>query len=68
MPVSETDIMNETSEQRRSAILGVYYAGGRALPGLISCTPANFLFVFFLFLLIPVPQLFVLQVWYRSLM
>ncbi len=36
MPVSEAYIMNETSEQGRSTILGVYYAGGRALPGLIS--------------------------------
>lgn len=36
MPPSEAYIMNETSEQGRSTILGVYYAGGRALPGLIS--------------------------------
>ncbi len=36
MPVSEAYIMNETSEQGRSTILGIYYAGGRALPGLIS--------------------------------
>ena len=36
MPVSEAYIINETSEQGRSTILGVYYAGGRALPGLIT--------------------------------
>ncbi len=36
MPVSEAYIMNETSEKGRSTILGIYYAGGRALPGLIS--------------------------------
>jgi predicted MFS family arabinose efflux permease len=36
MPVSEAYIMNETSEQGRSTILGIYYTAGRAFPGLIS--------------------------------
>jgi len=36
MPVSEAYIMNETSEHGRSTILGIYYAAGRAFPGLIS--------------------------------
>lgn len=36
MPVSEAYIMDETSEHGRSTILGIYYAAGRAIPGLIS--------------------------------
>ena len=28
--------MNETSEQGRSTVLGIYYTAGRAFPGLIS--------------------------------
>ncbi len=36
MPVSESYVMSETPERGRSTILGFYYAGGRAFPGLIS--------------------------------
>lgn len=36
MPVSEAYIMSETSEHGRSTVLGIYYAAGRALPGLIA--------------------------------
>jgi MFS family permease len=36
MPVSESYVINETSERGRSTILGFYYAGGRAFPGLIG--------------------------------
>jgi predicted MFS family arabinose efflux permease len=41
MPVSEAYIMNETSEQGRSTVLGIYYAAGRTFPGLISPVVGN---------------------------